>query len=444
MKLRSSVLNRQKTIRTAASVEGRGLFTGKACRLRLVPAAPDSGIVFVRTDLPGNETVACEYANLVRSPNPRTILKNGLAEVHTAEHVLASVCGLGVDNVTIELSAEETPSTDGSSLPFAQAIQEAGIVEQDAEQKVYVITEPVTVSQGQASLTALPGPEDCLDILFDLDYPDVPSIGRQVFGFRLGKDDFFSQIAPARTFLRESEAALFRSQGLGAHLDVNDILIMAADGPISNELRFADEPVRHKINDLVGDLALLGMPLRGRIIACKSGHELNHALVGRLLEAAEGKAKPRPLRAEPLLDINGIMRLLPHRYPFLMVDRIIETQGDERAIGIKNVTINEPYFQGHYPRQPIMPGVMILEAMAQMSGILLSRRLEHAGKVAVLLSMDRVKMRRPVRPGDQLVLEASALHVRPRTGHCNCRALVDGEVVAEAEIKFMLVDAEPT
>jgi UDP-3-O-[3-hydroxymyristoyl] N-acetylglucosamine deacetylase/3-hydroxyacyl-[acyl-carrier-protein] dehydratase len=425
------------------SVEGLGLFSGKPCHLRFAPAPPETGIVFVRTDLPGQDSVTCELANLVHSEYPQTVLKNGSAEVHTAEHVLSAVLGLGIDNVIIELDAEETPHTDASPLAFAEALRQAGTVEQDAEQRLYVITEPLSVSQGEGSLTALPGPADCLDILFDLDYSDVPSIGRQIFSFRLGRDDFLGQIAPARTFLRESEASFFRSQGLGPHLKYDDILVMAADGPVGNELRFPDEPVRHKISDLLGDLALLGKMPRGRIIACKSGHELNHALVGRLLEAAEGKTKPAPGRAEALLDISGIMRLLPHRYPFLMVDRIIETHGDERAIGVKNVTINEPYFQGHYPRQPIMPGVMILEAMAQMSGILLSRRLEHAGKVAVLLSMDRVKMRRPVRPGDQLILEAQAIRVRPRMGHCNCRALVEGEVVAEAEIKFMLVDAEP-
>ncbi len=437
-------MNRQKTIKTTVSVEGRGLFSGKLCRLKFTPAPPDSGIVFVRTDLPDAAEIPCVFSSLARSEHPRTVLKNGSAEVYTVEHVLAAVAGLGVDNVVIALNADEAPSTDGSPLPFARALQEAGIVEQDAEPETYIIRETVSVSRGEGALIALPGSDDCLDILFDLDYADTPSVGRQVLGFRLGKDDFLSEIAPARTFLRESEAELFRSQGLGPHLDTRDILVMAPDGPIDNELRFPDEHVRHTICDLVGDLALLGRQLRGRIIARRSGHELNHALVGRLLEVFEGNGGRPAGKSGPLLDIGGIMRLLPHRYPFLMVDRIIETQGDDRAVGIKNVTINEPYFQGHYPRQPIMPGVMILEAMAQMSGILLSRRLEHAGKVAVLLSMDRVKMRRPVRPGDQLILEAEALRVRPRTGYCRCRALVEGEVVAEAEIKFMLVDAEPS
>ncbi len=424
-------------------MEGRGLFSGRQCRLRFLPAPAGTGIVFIRTDLDGQDEIPCQPANLEKDDARRTSLSNGSASVNTAEHVLAAVWGLGVDNVVVELDAPEPPSTDGSPLPFVRALQQAGLVEQDARQEAMAIAEPVVLSSGEATLAALPGPGDCLDILFDLDYAEVASIGRQVLSFRLGRDDFAAEIAPARTFLLEEEARQFREQGLGPHLSARDLLVMRPDGPLENELRFRDEHVRHKIADLVGDLALLGRRLRGRIVASRSGHQLNHVLVQRLAEAGEGNGKGVQTVREPLLDIRGIMRLLPHRYPFLMVDRIIEVHGDERAIGIKNVTINEPYFQGHYPGQPIMPGVMILEALAQMSGILLSRRLEHAGKVAVLLSMDRVKMRRPVRPGDQLLLEARALRVRPRTGHCHCRALVEGDVVAEAEIKFMLVDAEP-
>jgi len=193
----------------------------------------------------------------------------------------------------------------------------------------------------------------------------------------------------------------------------------------------------------VGDLALLGRSLRGRIVAYRSGHSLNHQLVRRLSEQVVAKDRAKALVRQPQLDIRQIMLLLPHRYPFLMIDRVTELVDDQKAVGVKNVSINEPYFQGHYPGEPIMPGVLILEAMAQLSGILLSQRLEHTGKVAFLVSLDKAKNRRPVRPGDQLVLEAEALHVRSRTGHCRCRAFVGGALVAEAELKFMLVDKEP-
>ncbi|MBS3735113.1 MAG: UDP-3-O-[3-hydroxymyristoyl] N-acetylglucosamine deacetylase [Phycisphaerae bacterium] len=432
----------QKTVRRPVVVEGRGLFGGRLCRLRIVPAEADAGLVFVRTDLDGAPRVACDINRLTRSETRRTVLAAGEATVETVEHVLSAVWGLGVDNACIEMNAPEPPSDDGSARLFTDAIGEVGLEEQAAERVVEVVEEPVTVSSGEATLSALPGVEGQLDLLYDLDYAGVPSIGRQVRAFALDRDDYAGQIAPARTFLLADEAAAFRSQGYGGHLDATQLLVMDDEGPVDNELRFSDEHVRHKLCDLIGDLALLGRRLEGRILASRSGHRMNHELVRRLREASGGGESSAD-RAEPVLDIRGVMRLLPHRYPFLMVDRIVETEGDERAVGIKNVTINEPYFQGHYPGQPIMPGVMILEAMAQMSGILLSRRLEHAGKVAVLLSMDRVKMRRPVHPGDRMYLEAEAVRVRPRTGHCACRARVDGDVVAEAEIKFMLVDAEP-
>jgi UDP-3-O-[3-hydroxymyristoyl] N-acetylglucosamine deacetylase/3-hydroxyacyl-[acyl-carrier-protein] dehydratase len=379
---------------------------------------------------------------LVKRPHRTTSLAKDNAAIETVEHVLAAAWAMGIDNLRIEVSAEEIPSTDGSALPFIQALQQAEIEDQDLEKDTYVIDEPMVVSDGETMLTVLPGPVDFLEILYDLEY-SLPSIGRQVLGFRLGKDDFISEIAPSRTFLLETEARKFQAMGLGEHLSASDVLVMGDDGPIENELRFPDEHVRHKILDLIGDLSLLGRQFSGRIVAYRSGHDLNQEMVRKLSDIIAAKETAGFLAGEPIMDIRKIMRLLPHRYPFLMVDRILSIDGDAKIVGVKNVTINEPFFQGHYPSLPIMPGVMILEAMAQISGILLGRRLEHTGKVAVLLSMDRVKMRRPVRPGDQLILEAEALHARTRTGHCKCKAMIGDELAAEAEIKFMLVDSEP-
>jgi UDP-3-O-[3-hydroxymyristoyl] N-acetylglucosamine deacetylase/3-hydroxyacyl-[acyl-carrier-protein] dehydratase len=436
-------LSRQKTISQPATVAGRGLFSGKPCRLRFVPAAADSGIVFTRQDSSGGTVhIPADVAKVAKRQH-RTSLSNGAAVVETVEHVLAAVSGLNIDNILIEMDADETPSLEGSSMAFVEALREAGLTEQDSQRRVCVIDEPISVSDGEAMLAAMPGPTDCLDILYDLDYSATPSIGRQVLGFRLGADDFAAQLAPARTFALEQEARQIQAAGQCAHLTFQDILVMGQTGPIENKLRFADEHVRHKICDLIGDLALLGRPLAGRIVAYKSGHQLNHDLVRKLSQRLEEQARRQLLTAEPVMDIRRIMHELPHRYPFLMVDRILSIDGDRRAVGVKNVSINEPYFQGHWPGQPVMPGVMILEAMAQLSGILLSRRLEHTGKTAVLVSLDRVKIRRMVRPGDQLVLEAQALHVRARTGHCQCVARVGDEVAAEAEMKFMLVDSQP-
>ena len=435
-------MSRQRTIEKPVEVSGRGLFSGEPARLRMVPAPPDSGLAFVRTDLPAPVRIAVSIANVAKRAR-RTTLANGTAAVETVEHVLAAVAGMGIDNLTMELSGSEVPSADGSPLMFADALRQAAIREQEAQRHCLVIDQPVTVTSGAGSLTALPGPDDCLDVIYDLDYPDDPQIGRQVAFFCVGRDDFAGELAGARTFATQAEAAEMQSRGIGTHLSARDVLVIGPDGPVDNALRFPNEPARHKLLDVLGDLALLGRPVRGRIIARRSGHEHNHALVRRLARLAAARRQEKALAGEPAMDIRRVMRLLPHRYPFLMVDRVIELDGEKRVVGIKNVTINEPFFQGHYPGQPIMPGVMILEALAQISGILLGRRLEHTGKVAVLLSMDRVKMRRPVRPGDQMLLEAEALHVRSRTGHCSCRATVGGELAAEAEIKFMLVDAEP-
>jgi UDP-3-O-[3-hydroxymyristoyl] N-acetylglucosamine deacetylase / 3-hydroxyacyl-[acyl-carrier-protein] dehydratase len=423
-------------------VQGKGLFGGEQCRVRFVPAPIDHGIVFTRTDTPEQVRMPALVAHVAKRAR-RTSLANGTAGIETIEHVMSAIVGLGIDNVLVEVAGAETPSPDGSAMPFVEALKEGGVVEQQAQQKVFVIPEPMSVSEGDAMVAALPGPSDCLDILYDLDYSAVRSIGRQILAFKLDKDDYVTQIAPARTFLLEREAQEFQARGMGKHLTYKDVLVMGDTGPLENPLRFPDEHVRHTVCDLIGDLALLGRRLRGRIVAYKSGHELNHALVRKLWEKLSASRRTQPLGAEPIMDIRRIMRLLPHRYPFLMVDRLIEVDGDRRAVAVKNVTINEPFFQGHFPGLPIMPGVMILEALAQVSGILLSQRLEHTGKVAMLLSMDRVKIRRPVRPGDQLILEAISLHVRSRTGHCRCTAFVGQDVVAEAEIKFMLVDAEP-
>ncbi|MCK4600994.1 MAG: UDP-3-O-[3-hydroxymyristoyl] N-acetylglucosamine deacetylase, partial [Phycisphaerae bacterium] len=356
-------MNRQRTIRNTVSVEGAGLFSGQPCTMTFMPAEANTGVVFVRTDQPQAVTIPVEIRNVAPRQHRTALEKSGVA-VEAVEHVLAVLSGLGVDNVRVEMSAAEAPSMDGSPLALVQALQQAGTEEQSARQQVYVIDQPAAVSEGQAMLAALPGPTDCLDILYDLDYSDTPSIGRQVLAFRLGKDDFATQIGPARTFSLAEEARALQAQGISTHLTAKDVLVMGPNGPIDNTLRFDDEHVRHKIADLIGDLALLGRRLCGRVVAYKSGHQLNHELVRRLADNLAARGQAKAIAGEPAMDIRAIMRLLPHRYPFMMVDRILSMDGDKRIVGIKNVTINEPFFQGHYPGQPIMPGVLVLEAMA--------------------------------------------------------------------------------
>lgn len=435
-------MSRQTTILREVELSGRGLFTGFPATVRFKPAPAGTGIAFVRTDQPTPLRIAARLENLTKRAR-RTSLRNGTAAIETVEHCLAAVRGLEIDNVLIELDNAEVPSADGSCLPFVELLQAAGRQELDGERQTIHVTEPVRVAEGEAELVAWPGEGERLEIIYELDYGPGSPLGHQIHRFVLTPETFVAQIAPARTFVLEDEARQLRAAGLGTHLTYDDVLVIGRDGPIENQYRGEDECVRHKILDLVGDLALAGAFIRGKIYAYRSGHHLNHELVRRLLESQARSQFEQRLTLAPELDIRQVQRILPHRYPMLLVDRVVEIDGDRRAVGIKNVTINEPFFLGHYPRQPIMPGVLIIEALAQLGGILMSQKLEHTGKVAVLLSLDKVKFRRPVVPGDQLVLEALAVRVKARTGQTQCRATVGGELAAEATIRFMLVDAEP-
>ncbi|MBI4717836.1 MAG: UDP-3-O-[3-hydroxymyristoyl] N-acetylglucosamine deacetylase [Planctomycetes bacterium] len=437
-------MKQQHTIAREVEIEGRGLFTGEPVSMRVRAGAPYTGIWFVRTDQSPPIRIAARVENVSKRAR-RTSLRNGSVAIETVEHCLSACAGLGLDNLEIELNANELPGADGSSLPFVERFREAGIAPQDAPCEPHVIDEMARVVEGDCELVALPPLDpgcESLEITYDLDYGQTGPIGRQMLRVTLTPDAFVTSIAPARTFLLEQEAAQLRDAGLGKHLSYHDVLVFGENGPIDNTLRFPDECVRHKILDLLGDLYLLGRPIVGRIHARKSGHALNHELVRVLQERQAARQRQAFLRRPPALDIHRVQRILPHRYPFLMIDRVLEIEGSKRVVGVKNVTINEAFFQGHYPGEPIMPGVLIIEAIAQLGGVLLAQELEHKGKVAMLLSMDKVKFRRAVRPGDQLILEAEAVHVRSSIGHVRGRACVGGELAAEAEIKFVLRDAE--
>jgi UDP-3-O-[3-hydroxymyristoyl] N-acetylglucosamine deacetylase/3-hydroxyacyl-[acyl-carrier-protein] dehydratase len=253
-------------------------------------------------------------------------------------------------------------------------------------------------------------------------------------------DTFCEELASTRTFLLRQEAEQLRAQGLGTRTGPRDLLIFGPDGPIDNVLRFPEEPARHKVLDIVGDLALLGRDIEGHVVAHKSGHRLNAELVRELTRALR-RDEPQD-EVAPVLNIQQICRILPHRYPFLLVDRVTELETGRRAVGLKNVTVNEPFFQGHWPARPIMPGVLIVEAMAQLAGLLFSQDPANQKHMSMLLSIDNVKLRRPVTPGDQLVLEAESVRAKLRTFQVKVRALVQGRVAAEAELRFVRVSAE--
>jgi UDP-3-O-[3-hydroxymyristoyl] N-acetylglucosamine deacetylase/3-hydroxyacyl-[acyl-carrier-protein] dehydratase len=434
-------LKLQKTIKAEVKISGKGLFGGRETKVVFHSAPADTGVVFVRTDTAEPVRISAIVPN-VAERSRRTALKKGSVSVEMVEHCLAAVSALGIDNLIIEIDGLEMPSPDSSCAEYFKVLKRAGIVEQTEQRREFVIKEPISITSGEASIYALPYTDDGLTVTYDLDYGGHTGIGRQIFACRVTPEAFEKNLASARTFLLEAEARQFQARGMGTHLGPRDILVIGSDGPIKNSFRFANECVRHKIADLIGDIALVGRAVKGRVVAYKSGHALNQQLVRKLYEAAEQQERIHKFGTDAILDIRQIAKILPHRYPFLLVDKVIEVEGDSRIKAVKNVSYNEQFFQGHFPGTPIMPAVFIVEAMAQVSGLLFAQKLEHAGELAVLLSMDGVKLRKAVVPGDQLILTAETVRVKRRTAQCRCKAMVGETVVAEAQIKFMLVDNE--
>ncbi|MBX6311626.1 MAG: UDP-3-O-[3-hydroxymyristoyl] N-acetylglucosamine deacetylase [Isosphaeraceae bacterium] len=426
----------QRTIAREAEVRGIGYLTGVDVALRFRPAAADAGITFIRADLPGQPSVPAHIRHVVPRQR-RTTIQRGEAVVEMVEHVLAALAGLRIDNCIVELDAPETPGCDGSSQAFVEALTAAGFVEQDRPREVLTIDRPITVREGSATLTAHPGATEGLVLSYHLDYGRHTPIGRQSLFLEISPETFAAELAPSRTFLLEAEARALRQAGIGSRTGEADLLIFGPDGPIHNTLRYPDECVRHKILDMVGDLALSGKDLAGHIVAHRSGHQLNAELVRALLAAATAPAPPAPV-----MDIGSLMKILPHRYPFLLVDRVLEHDPGRRVLALKNVTCNEPFFPGHWPGRPVMPGVLILEAMAQSAGVLIAELADPATHNAVITGIDAVKIRRPVVPGDQLHLDISLRRTKGRMAEVQGLARIGDQLAAEATIRFVIVEAE--
>jgi UDP-3-O-[3-hydroxymyristoyl] N-acetylglucosamine deacetylase/3-hydroxyacyl-[acyl-carrier-protein] dehydratase len=426
----------QRTLRAPVEFSGVGLHSGQTVRARVLPAPQGTGIEFVRTDVPDAQPIPALVQYRVQA-DLRTRLKRGNAEVETVEHLLAACSGLGIDNLRIEMDGAEMPGMDGSARPFLELFQQVGTVEQRAEARTFRLDEPIYVREKNATLVALPSDQPGLTLQYIASFDD-PGVQGGSLQLDVTPESFAKDIASARTFCLASDVEKLKAAGFGKGATRENTLVL---GDPQTQLRMLGEPVRHKMLDLIGDLALLGADLQAHVIATRSGHATNAELVRRLVDLMQEKETGGLIQRESGLDIREVMKLLPHRYPFLMIDRVIEIDGYQRAVGIKNVSINEPFFQGHFPDHPVMPGVLQLEAMAQLAGVLLLRKLEFTGKLAVLWSIDKVKLRGAVVPGDQLRIEVETLRMKGEMGQVKGTGSVAGRVVCEANLMFTMLES---
>ncbi|TSA37011.1 MAG: bifunctional UDP-3-O-[3-hydroxymyristoyl] N-acetylglucosamine deacetylase/3-hydroxyacyl-ACP dehydratase [Verrucomicrobiaceae bacterium] len=432
-------MDKQRTLASPATLSGSTLHTGENVTLTILPAPVGHGFKFQRVDLPDEPVVDAAAAH-VKTVERATTLVQGMVKIHTVEHVLSALSGLGVDNALIQMNANEPPIGDGSASAYAEMILKAGIVAQDAARSYLEVTEPVTIELGESILMILP------DTKFRISCTQVGPQGRftQFLSAEITPEFYEKEIASARTFVFYEDVKPLMDKGLIKGGSLENAIVARGDSVLSKEpLRFPDEFVRHKILDIIGDLALCGRRLRAHVVAVKPGHGINTEAAKKLAarHAEVVASAPRPVTAgSGAMDINEVMRVLPHRFPFLMVDRIIELQDDKRAVGVKAVSINEPFFQGHFPGHPVMPGVLQLEAMAQVASIVMMLKTENAGKIGYFMSADEVKFRKPVMPGDTLFIECELTSAKKRLGKAACRCLVNGEVVSEGLLLFGLVD----
>lgn len=446
---------KERSILREVSIKGKGLHTGEEATLTLKPAPEGHGIVFRRTDVYGKPHVHLKPCGTADDLIRQTSLVDGNTQVHTPEHILSALCGLGIDNVEIDLDGKEVPILDGSAKHYANLVQEAEPVEQEKEREYITLAEPVSVTHNASSLIALP--YDGFKITCTS--ADDRGIHTQHLSVELSSENYFSDIAAARTFTiyEDIEPLIKMGKIQGGSLDC--AIVIRGNKILSKEpLRFQDEFVRHKILDIIGDLALLGKPIKAHIVAVRPGHALNNKLVRKIAQQVEERSKapaadsskavaPKESRKivkaeETVLSTRRILDILPHAYPFVLIDRVIEFGEDDSLRAIKNVTINEPFFQGHFPGNPVMPGVLQLEAMAQAAGIIMLRKVSSDGKIALFMSADKVKFRKAVLPGDQMEIQVKLTKTRGTTlAYAHAECLVDGKMVSSADLAFTLMDA---
>ena len=466
-----SFIKNQRTIAKETSCVGTGLHTGVESKITFKPALEDFGIRFKRMDVDGCPEIKADIDHVVDISRGTTIEENGV-RIHTVEHALAACVGIGLDNVLIELSEKEPPVMDGSAIDFVEALLKAGVVKQNVPKNYLHIDEAVGYTDPARGVDIHIMPSDQFRVTFMLDY-DYKSLGTQFTTMDEVEKNFASEIAPARTFCFLSEIEHLKEEGLikGGNIDNAVVIVdktideeeakklselfgiekeisLGSNGTLGGtEFRFDNEPVRHKALDLIADLALLGMPIQGHVIASKSGHAANVELVKEIKKVYKAKINRQRYAAkvspQAMFDINSIIRLLPHRYPFVLVDRIVDITPGEKLTAYKNVSINEPFFQGHFPNQPVMPGVLVLEAMCQAGCFLVLNSVDNPmEKNMFFSSLSDSRFRHPIIPGDQLRLEMVLEKFRLGTALLVGKAYVEDKLVAEGKLKATVVDRQ--
>jgi len=443
-----------------------GLHLGESCTLTFRPAEAGAGIAFRRVDVAGMPVIPAHVSQVTASER-RTQIGHGESAIHTVEHVLSAVAALQVDDLWIDMDGPEPPIMDGSSAPFYDALIAAGVTDVGGAVEYLTLAEPVRIIDGASVYEAYPADTLSLDVTIDFPHPTV---GRQRGTYAVTPSSFREELAAARTFGFVQEVDALRAKGLIKGASTQNAVVMDETGVVDNTLRWPDEFVRHKAMDCVGDLALSGKRVRARIIAVKPSHRGTVTLVRELVRVAERVSSATTTEVTPVtgagngstaggangqgasptnraradmagMAIEEIMKVLPHRYPFLLVDRILEIEPGKRIVGIKNVTINEPFFAGHFPGHPIMPGVLVIEAMAQVGGMVLMGTVENPeNKVVYFIGLDNVRWRRPVKPGDQIRFELEVVQIRGPVCKMRGVAKVEGELAAEADLAAMIRD----